>query len=88
MRMGRWLAAALVLTLASCSPASVEDVAEEFFAECMSDGDVPVENVRVEVRDGRHIESLDWDTEAAGDVDSIGDDCEEQTLRRFEISRT
>lgn len=86
--MGRWLAAALVLTLASCSPASVEDVAEEFFAECMSERDVPVENVRIEVREGRHIESIDWDTEVPGDLGSIGDDCEEQTLRRFEISRT
>lgn len=88
MRMGRWLAAALLVTLASCSPASVEDVAAEFFAECMAERDVPVENVRVDVRDGRHIERLDWETDAPGDVDSIGDDCEEQTLRRFEISRT
>lgn len=88
MRMGRWLAAAMVVTLVSCSSASVEDVAEEFFTDCMSERDVPVENVRVEVRDGRHIESLDWDADARGDVDSIGDHCEEQTLRRFEISRT
>lgn len=63
-------------------------MAEEFFIECMSERGVPVENVRVEVRDGRHIERLDWDTDASGDVDSIGDDCEEQALRRFEISRT
>ena len=88
MLMDRRLMPALALTLASCSPASVEDVAEEFFAECMSERDVPVESVRVEVRDGRHIESLDWDSDAPGAVESIGDDCEEQTLRRFEISRT
>lgn len=88
MRTGRWLAATLALTLASCGPASVEEVAEEFFTECMSEQDVPVENVHVEVREGRHIERLDWDTDARGDVDSIGDDCEEQTLRRFDISRT
>lgn len=88
MRMGRWLAAATALTLASCSPATVENVAEEFFTQCMSERDVPVENVRVEVRDGRHIESLDWETDGGVDADTIGDDCEEQTLRRFEISRT
>lgn len=88
MRMERWFVAALALTLASCSPASVEGVAEEFFAECMSERDVPVENVRVVVRDGRHIESFDWDSAATEDVATVGDDCEEQTLRRFEISRS
>lgn len=88
MRAALSLAAAMALTLPSCSPASVEDTAAAFFTECMSERDVPVENVRVDVREGRHIESLEWDTAARDDVESIGDDCEEQTLRRFEISRT
>lgn len=88
MRTALSLAAAMALTLPSCSPASVEDTAAEFFTECMSERNVPVDNVRVEVREGRHIESLEWDTAARADVDGIGDDCEEQTLRRFDISRT
>lgn len=88
MHAGRWLPVAAALALASCSPASVEAVAGEFFASCMAEQGVPVENVQVEVRDGRHVERVDWDSDALPDADSIGEDCEEQTLRRFEISRT
>lgn len=83
------IAATLSLVLASsaCQPSSVEDVASNFFIECMEEQGVVVDDVEVTVAEGRHIERFDW-TSSDPDAGPAGQECEEETLDRFNISRT
>lgn len=75
------------LVASGCQGSSVEDVATEFFIACMAERDVPVEDVDVNVVQGRHIDRFEWRSSDA-DADHVGAGCEQRTLDRFEISRT
>lgn len=77
----------LLLALPACEASSVEDVASNFFIECMEEQGVVVDDVEVTVADGRHIERFDW-TSSDPESDRAGQECEEETLDRFNISRT
>lgn len=79
--------ASLALATAACG-ASLEAEAAEYFAQCMAGRGVVVENVTLEVDDGRHIEVLDWDADQSSGTDTAGDECADETFDRFEISRT
>lgn len=78
----------LVLAATACETSSVSEAAAAFFIDCMAERGVEVDDVVVEVTDGRHIGRFSW--QAPSDTDSLGagEACERATLRRFEISRT
>lgn len=78
---------AMVFASSACQASSVEDVASKFFAECMEEQGVAVDDVEVTVAEGRHIEQFDWSS-ADPDAGRVSPDCEEATLQRFNISRT
>lgn len=48
----------------------------------------PVENVGVEVGEGRHIESFSWSPEGGDVPEAIGQRCEDEALGQLQVSRT
>lgn len=75
------------LAASGCQGSSVEEVATEFFVDCMAERGVDVEDVDVGVAQGRHIERFEWNSSHA-EADDVGAECEQRTLDRFEIRRT
>ena len=88
---GRLAAAATVCVVvgSGCAgPSTVETSVRDAFVDCMADEGVTVENVRVGVGDGRHIESFSWNP-AEGEVSGeVGQRCEDAALSQFQVSRT
>lgn len=78
---------AMLLASAACQASSVEDVASKSFTECMEEQGVEVDDVEVTVAEGRHIERFDW-TSSDPEAGRAGPECEDETLDRFNISRT
>ena len=88
---GKFAAAATlcVVSASGCAgPSTVEASVRDAFIVCMADEGLTVENVKVGVGDGRHIESFSWNP-AEGEVpEEVGQRCEDAALSQFQVSRT
>ena len=88
---GTLAAAAIVCVVAAsgcAGPSTVETSVRDAFVDCMADGGFTVENVKVGVGDGRHIESFSWDPAEREIPGEVGQGCEDDALSQFQVSRT
>lgn len=88
---GRIAAAATVCVVvgSGCAgPSTVETSVRDAFVECMAEEGITADNVKIEVGDGRHIETFSW-SPAEGEVsEEVGQRCEDAALNQFQVSRT
>lgn len=77
-----------VIAAGCAGPSTVETSVRDAFVDCMADEGITVEDVEVGVRDGRHIETFSWEPVGGQPADEIGQECEDDALRQFRVSRS